>query len=222
MTDPRYMGFFEFDGVDPERCREDYGGSMTDAEREAVLAYMAAATKDVAYMGLAPSRIEGTWGWWTEEDKRRNAAIRQAHEDWINPFRIQMPSFFEPSVVFNPYIPIYENMADDPDVRTAIDKILDNQKEATEKLSNEDVEKFFGSIKIGEQPEKQPATRQPGVNGGYDPVTLGACDMLTPDGKWIFPQMWDTHYIAKHGLTPDREFVKDAVAWRGQNAQQTD
>lgn len=41
---------------------------------------------------------------------------------------------------------------------------------------------------------------------------LGACDMLTPDEKWIFPEKWD-HYIIVHGVKPDGEFIQDALRW---------
>ena len=188
MTDPRYMGFFEFDGVDPERCREDYGGSMTDAEREAVLAYMA-ASRGEPYKGLAPSRIEGTWRWWTEEDKRQAREHQERLLDYYYPFRIKYPTLSISEILSTP------------------------EGERAERES-------FGKGLLGDLLDDRDEKR-PGVNGTYDAVTLGCCDMYTPDGKWIFPQMWDSHYIVKHGLTPDREFVKDAVAWRGQNAQQT-
>jgi len=43
-------------------------------------------------------------------------------------------------------------------------------------------------------------------------TTLGSRDMITPDGKWVFPEKWD-HYITEHGIRPDDDFVKDALAW---------
>jgi len=42
---------------------------------------------------------------------------------------------------------------------------------------------------------------------------LGGSDMLTPDGKWVFPAGWE-HYIVQHGLAPtDDEFGSAAESW---------
>jgi len=47
-----------------------------------------------------------------------------------------------------------------------------------------------------------------------DGSILGSRDMRTPDGKWIFPEQWDTHYVDKYNICPPREFVEDAVKWK--------
>jgi len=44
-------------------------------------------------------------------------------------------------------------------------------------------------------------------------VRLGTADMITPDGKWIFPERRE-HYVLAHGVRPDDDFVADALAWR--------
>jgi len=44
-------------------------------------------------------------------------------------------------------------------------------------------------------------------------VRLGTTDQLTPDGIWIFPEQWE-HYLVEHGVRPDVDFIKDALAWR--------
>jgi hypothetical protein len=50
---------------------------------------------------------------------------------------------------------------------------------------------------------------------GVFPISLFEYkDMRTPDGKWIFPHNWDTHYVDKHDIAPTREFVKDAIIWK--------
>lgn len=42
---------------------------------------------------------------------------------------------------------------------------------------------------------------------------LGSADMITPDGRWVFPEKWE-HYIIAHGVAPtDPDFSVDAVAW---------
>lgn len=47
-----------------------------------------------------------------------------------------------------------------------------------------------------------------------DGSMLGSRDMRTPDGKWIFPEQWDTHYVDKYNICPPREFVDDAIKWK--------
>jgi hypothetical protein len=42
---------------------------------------------------------------------------------------------------------------------------------------------------------------------------LGTSDMLTPDGRWVFPERWD-HYILAHGVRPDEAFIQDALVWK--------
>ena len=43
---------------------------------------------------------------------------------------------------------------------------------------------------------------------------LGGADLITPDGKWMYPQGWE-HYIEAHSVKPwDEDFIADAVAWR--------
>jgi len=41
---------------------------------------------------------------------------------------------------------------------------------------------------------------------------LGTADMLTPDGKFTFPQCWQ-HYITAHEVRPDEEFIQAAMDW---------
>ena len=41
---------------------------------------------------------------------------------------------------------------------------------------------------------------------------LGYKDMLTPDGKFVFPQGWE-HYFLIHSVRPDEDFVAAARAW---------
>ncbi len=41
---------------------------------------------------------------------------------------------------------------------------------------------------------------------------VGACCMVTPDGKWKFPQNWQ-HYIIEHDMAPTGKFVADALRW---------
>lgn len=41
---------------------------------------------------------------------------------------------------------------------------------------------------------------------------LGSHDMVTPDGKWLFPEGHE-HYITEHGVRPRDDFVLAAVAW---------
>jgi len=48
-----------------------------------------------------------------------------------------------------------------------------------------------------------------------DESFLGSSDMRTPDGKWIFPEQWDKHYVNKYNICPPREFVEDAIKWNG-------
>ena len=48
-----------------------------------------------------------------------------------------------------------------------------------------------------------------------DESFLGSSDMRTPDGKWIFPEQWDKHYVDKYNICPPREFVEDAIKWNG-------
>ena len=44
-------------------------------------------------------------------------------------------------------------------------------------------------------------------------IRLGTKDMITSDGKWIFPEEYD-HYLIKHKVKPDRaQFIKDAINW---------
>jgi hypothetical protein len=47
-----------------------------------------------------------------------------------------------------------------------------------------------------------------------DGTFLGSRDMRSPDGKWIFPEQWDTHYVEKHDIAPTREFIEDALKWK--------
>ena len=42
---------------------------------------------------------------------------------------------------------------------------------------------------------------------------LGTKDMKTPDGKWIFPEQWDSHYVEKYDIAPPRDFIDDALKW---------
>jgi hypothetical protein len=49
-----------------------------------------------------------------------------------------------------------------------------------------------------------------------DGTMLGSRDMRTPDGKWIFPEQWDTHYVDKYNICPSREFIEDAIKWKGE------
>jgi len=45
---------------------------------------------------------------------------------------------------------------------------------------------------------------------------LGDADMVTPDFKWIFPEMHE-YYIQEHSIRVDNEnFIKDAVTWCNQ------
>jgi hypothetical protein len=53
------------------------------------------------------------------------------------------------------------------------------------------------------------------ANSRMDGSMLGSCDMITPDDKWIFPEKWDTHYVDKYNICPPREFVEDAIKWKG-------
>jgi len=51
-------------------------------------------------------------------------------------------------------------------------------------------------------------------------VKLGCADMLTPDGKWIFPEKWQ-HYVIVHKLHPTEvAFISDAHTWTALCAQQ--
>jgi hypothetical protein len=43
-------------------------------------------------------------------------------------------------------------------------------------------------------------------------LILGSRDMITPDGKWVFPEKWD-HYITGHSIKPEITFIKDAMIW---------
>ena len=52
------------------------------------------------------------------------------------------------------------------------------------------------------------------ANSRIDGTILGNRDMRTPDGKWIFPEKWDTHYVDKYNICPPREFVDDAIKWK--------
>lgn len=54
------MGYFHFEGVNPSRCQRFYGGTMTDRERRAVLAYMNEGVLHEQYMGFATSRMDGS------------------------------------------------------------------------------------------------------------------------------------------------------------------
>jgi hypothetical protein len=52
------------------------------------------------------------------------------------------------------------------------------------------------------------------ANSRIDGTMLGSRDMRTPDGKWIFPEKWDTHYVETYNICPPREFVEDALKWK--------
>jgi acyl-CoA synthetase (AMP-forming)/AMP-acid ligase II len=42
---------------------------------------------------------------------------------------------------------------------------------------------------------------------------LGTTDMITSDGKWIFPEKYE-HYLIEHKVKPNKaQFIRDAVAW---------
>lgn len=101
------MGFFMWGEVDPELVKKEYPGIMNAETKSIVLEYMGAATKETGYMGMASSRIDGSF--------------------------------------------------------------------------------------------------------------LGSHDMRTPDGKWIFPEQWDTHYVEKYDICPTQEFVDDAIKWKEEN-----
>jgi len=46
---------------------------------------------------------------------------------------------------------------------------------------------------------------------------LGSHDMLTPDGKWLFPELWE-HYIIEHSVKINNsDFIRDAVEWNKGN-----
>jgi hypothetical protein len=211
------MGFFDFDEVDPERCHQQFGGRMAKAERRIVLQYMAAATELRAYKGLAHSRIEGTWKFWTPAEAEYAAKIRQAKVDHEFPMvRSMYPSspFFETSSVRpKPFVPMSAE-----DAKRVLENLTSSR--STEEMAKELLKQARDAARYPPDefkmtlPKPGPDTeRVPEVNGFYDPVSLGCCDMITPDGKWIFPQEWDTHYIAKHGLAPPREFIEDALAF---------
>ncbi len=54
------MGYFIFEGIDPNRCRVFYSGTMTERERRAVLSYMNEGVRHEQWMGWATSRMDGS------------------------------------------------------------------------------------------------------------------------------------------------------------------
>lgn len=64
-----------------------------------------------------------------------------------------------------------------------------------------------------------PSMKEQGIrNVNHGVGHLGSCDMITPDGKWRFPEKWE-HYITEHGVRPTKEqFIRDAVAWVSEQA----
>lgn len=65
-----------------------------------------------------------------------------------------------------------------------------------------------------------PTREDLGVTNMNDtPGDLGYRCMLTPDGKWKFPEKWE-HYIIEHSLRPTKKaFTEGAITWAKNRSQ---